>query len=892
MEVRKLVLSALLIALVPVMAGFAQQNGIWADSIVFFEEVDQPKIISMMQTGDAHLSGNAFVAELYQDLIDAGLNVDLSYGSYNEILLNPAVNDADEPFFADGRFNATGIQLVREGIHYLLDRQYMVDEILDGLGVVRHTMLDPNFPPYSQAIEAARAVELKYRHDAAKAWQLISEGMYAAGAYLADARGVVHEDFPPWPPEPPWPPWPPEPPFPPEPPCPPCPPITPCPPIPPWPPCPPCPPCPPFPPDGYWWWYDDQPVLIEGLIRVEDERLEIGNYFADLLEGIGFTVDRVERTSAELVQLWLLGDPNAGEWNYYTGGWISNLIDRDGGADYDFMYTPRGWAVPLNQGYPIHLFPEEDAAFDKLGRRDYTTVAERKELLAQAELGAQECQWHQWLFSAASPWAWPQDVSILVDVAAGISGAYIWAHTARFVDEDGAPVVGGTLRMASPSMLTTAWNPVAGSNWLYDAMIQRATEDWFLFPDPFTGLYQSHLVDNAVCTVLEGIPMGATLPWVTVEKVAEISVPGDAWVDWDAAAGKFITRSEKFPGGLTAITKTTCTFSDNLLETKWHDGSTFSIGDMLLQFILGFDVAKPESPVYDEAQVASFEQFISVFKGARITSRNPVVIEVYHDSFYLDAEAQVFNRIGLLFWPYYSQGMSPWHLMAASWLAEEEELTTWSEDKADKLGVDRQNWVAGESLNILLEKAEEAQAINFVPYQFEMLQWIDPGEIFTRYENMKTFLDTYGHLWVGNGPMMIESIDPIAKIVVGVRFDDYIHDMNKFLAFSAPKFGLMEVDGPDTVAIGGEGVFTASLTYEGEAYPADEIAEVKYLVFDATGELAFSGAGEVLADGQLQVTLSADDTAALVAGSSKIEIIAVLIPVAKPSFGSFTFIVQ
>jgi len=828
MEVRKLVLSALLIALVPVMAGFAQQNGIWADSIVFFEEVDQPKIISMMQTGDAHLSGNAFVAELYQDLIDAGLNVDLSYGSYNEILLNPAVNDADEPFFADGRFNATGIQLVREGIHYLLDRQYMVDEILDGLGVVRHTMLDPNFPPYSQAIEAARAVELKYRHDAAKAEELITEGLTAAGAEKVGGK----------------------------------------------------------------WTYGGEDVVIIGLIRVEDERLEIGNYFADLLEGIGFTVDRVERTSAELVQLWLLGDPNAGEWNYYTGGWISNLIDRDGGADYDFMYTPRGWAVPLNQGYPIHLFPEEDAAFDKLGRRDYTTVAERKELLAQAELGAQECQWHQWLFSAASPWAWPQDVSILVDVAAGISGAYIWAHTARFVDEDGAPVVGGTLRMASPSMLTTAWNPVAGSNWLYDAMIQRATEDWFLFPDPFTGLYQSHLVDNAVCTVLEGIPMGATLPWVTVEKVAEISVPGDAWVDWDAAAGKFITRSEKFPGGLTAITKTTCTFSDNLLETKWHDGSTFSIGDMLLQFILGFDVAKPESPVYDEAQVASFEQFISVFKGARITSRNPVVIEVYHDSFYLDAEAQVFNRIGLLFWPYYSQGMSPWHLMAASWLAEEEELTTWSEDKADKLGVDRQNWVAGESLNILLEKAEEAQAINFVPYQFEMLQWIDPGEIFTRYENMKTFLDTYGHLWVGNGPMMIESIDPIAKIVVGVRFDDYIHDMNKFLAFSAPKFGLMEVDGPDTVAIGGEGVFTASLTYEGEAYPADEIAEVKYLVFDATGELAFSGAGEVLADGQLQVTLSADDTAALVAGSSKIEIIAVLIPVAKPSFGSFTFIVQ
>ncbi|MFC2078188.1 ABC transporter substrate-binding protein [Candidatus Bipolaricaulota bacterium] len=825
---RKLVLTALLIALVPVMVGFAQQNGIWADSIVFFEELDQPKVIAMMQSGDAHLSGNAFVAELYQDLIDAGLNVTLSYGSYNELLLCPAVNADDEPFFSDGRFNATGIQKVREGITYLIDRQYIVDEILDGLGVARVTTLDPNFPPYSQAIEAARAVELKYRHDAAKAEELIAEGLTDYGAEFVGGK----------------------------------------------------------------WMYGGEQVLFKGLIRVEDERLIIGNYFADLLEGLGFAVERIERTSGELVQIWLLGDPNSGDWNYYTGGWISNLIDRDGGGDYDFFFTPRGWQVPLNQGYPIHLFPEADAAFDKLGRRDYSTVAERKVLLQEAELGGQEAGWHQWLFSAASPWAWPQDVSVLVDVAAGISGAYIWAHTARFVDEDGAPVVGGTLRMASPSMLTTAWNPVAGSNWLYDAMIQRATEDWFLFPDPFTGLYQPHLVESAVCTVEEGIPMGATLPYVTVETVPSISVPGDAWVDWDATVGDFITRAEKFPGGLTAKTKTAITFSDDLLSTKWHDGSTFSLGDMLFQFILGFDVAKPESPVYDEAQVAAFEQFITVFKGARITGRDPVQIEVYHDAFYLDAEAQVFNRIGGLFWPYYSQGMSPWHTMAASWLAEEEELTTWSEDKADKLGVDRQNWVAGESLTILLEKAEEAQAINFIPYTKALLPWINPGEIYERYENMKAFLAEYGHLWIGNGPMMIESIDPIAKIVVGVRFDDYIHDMNKFLAFSAPKLGVLEVDGPDTVAVGGDAVFDATLTYEGEAYAADEIQEVKYLVFDATGELAFSGLGVVLGDGQLQVSLSADETAMLIPGSSKIEIIAVLIPVAKPSFGSFSFIVQ
>jgi len=728
------ILAAVLLAVLPVVSAFGYA-GLAPERIVFFEETDQPKVIAMMRSGDVHLYGNAFASELYWDLIGADLHVDRSYHSFYEILLNPAVDRHDEPFFNDGRFNAFGIQKVREAMYYLIDRQYIVDTILDGLGVARWTMLDPNFPPYAQAIGTCWALETKYQHDEDKAWELICEGMDDAGAYLADEYGHEISDRSRWR-------------------------------------------C-----DGCKWFYDSEPVVIIGLIREEDRRLEIGNYFADILEWHGFTVERIERTSGELAPIWLLSDPTEGQWSFYTGGWISNRIDRDQGGDYAFFYTPGAWEVPLHQGFPIDLFQSADETaeevFDRLARQDYSTIEERVSLLGRAEKWAAECAWHQWLFSAASPWATASDVRVLADVAAGISGSYIWAHTARFVGENGEPDPDGTLRVAVPSMLTTAWNPVAGSNWLYDAMIQRATEDWFVFPDPFTGLYQPHMVESAVCTVEEGIPMGATLDYVTVEYVSEISVPGDAWVDWDATVGEFITRSQKFPGGLTAKTKTQITFSDDLLSTKWHDGSTFSIGDMLLPFILAFDRAKPESSVYDSS---AGDPASSSFKGARILSRDPVQIEVYHDRFYLDAEAQVFNRIGALFWPYYSQGMAPWHTIAASWLAEEEELRVWSEDKADNLGIDRQNWVAGESLNILLEKAEEAQAINFVPYQSEMLQWIGWGEIFTRYENMQAFFDTYGHLWIGNGPMMIESIDPIAKIVTGVRFDGYRHEMDKFLA--------------------------------------------------------------------------------------------------------------
>ena len=798
--------------------------GIWPDRIVFFEEANPAKVLRQMADGDTHLYGNAFASTLYQDILDYGLPVTLSYGSFNTLLLNPAVDENDEPFFHDGRFNAFGIQKVREAMYYLIDRNHIVEEILNGLGVARWTMLDPNFPPYAQAIEAARALELKYQHDEAAAADLIREGMEDVGAAL----------------------------------------------------------------EGGIWTYNGDPVGLIGIIRTEDERRDIGDYFADLLEGQGFTVERVDCTSAEASPIWLLGEPNDGEWSYYTGGWISDRIDRDQSGSFDFHYTPRGWAVPLNQGYPIHLFPEADAAFDRLARRDYGTIAERVELLGIAEEGAFECAWNQWIFSSASPEATAHGVRVASDLAAGVSGAYIWAHTARFVDADGAPVVGGTLRMASPSMMPQPWNPVAGSGEAADTTIQRATEDWFLYPDPNTGLLLPHLVDHAECYVAGCAPMAVTYDYITVEHVHEIYVPADAWCDWDAANQQFITVGEKCPDGSAARTKTTITYVSDLFENLWHDGSVFSFADMLLTYIVNFDLGKPDSLYFDEAHVAALEQFLTVHKGLVIESMDPLTVSIYDDRFDLDAEVQVFNR-GRILWPYYSQGMAPWHTLAVGLKAEAAQTTVFSESKADALGVERQNWIAGEPLHLLLNELEAAQIENFIPYENVLGRYVTRDEAYQRYDNVRAFLATYGHLWIGNGPMRIESVDPIAKIISGNRFEDYRHSMGKFLALSPPRLADVEVVGPDAISIGEEATFDVAILEDGEAYPAADIAEIKYLVLDAAGELAFSGAGVVTGDGAATIALTAADTARLVAGSSRIEVHVVLHSVAKLSFGSASF---
>ena len=82
-------------------------------------------------------------------------------------------------------------------------------------------------------------------------------------------------------------------------------------------------------------------------------------------------------------------------------------------------------------------------------------------------------------------------------------------------------------------------------------------------------------------------------------------------------------------------------------------------------------------------------------------------------------------------------------------------------------------------------------------------------------------------------------------------------------------------------------------TYRGSTVVFDSLADlsdVKYLLFDATGALVGTGAAEALEDGHYQVTLSADLTSKLEAGSNKIEVVVVPSVVSVPSFASFEFV--
>jgi peptide/nickel transport system substrate-binding protein len=220
---------------------------------------------------------------------------------------------------------------------------------------------------------------------------------------------------------------------------------------------------------------------------------------------------------------------------------------------------------------------------------------------------------------------------------------------------------GGQVKSATTATLfTDPWNPVNGSNWVTSAFVQNAVQGDGLMPDPYTGLAWPLRAERADVTVQTGLPVATNYDWVTLDTADTITVPADAWVDWDATNQKFITAGEKFPEGVTAKTKSVIYYPADLFETvKWHDGSNLSVADFVMWMIMNFEQGKPESAIYDEDVAANLEAFLTHFKGVQIVSTDPLTIATYDDNFYADAELDVTS-----WWPQYGYGEAPWQSIA------------------------------------------------------------------------------------------------------------------------------------------------------------------------------------------------------------------------------------
>ncbi|HEX2698288.1 MAG TPA: ABC transporter substrate-binding protein [Anaerolineales bacterium] len=721
---------------------------------------------------------------------------------------------------------------IREAMNWAIDRNYVNQEIYGGGSLPKFFAITTNLVDYTGVVDTARALETKYAYNLDKAKQVVADEMGSLGA-TAGADGK--------------------------------------------------------------WQFKGKPVSLIFLIRSDGDgtRKPLGDYVANQLESLGFTVDRQYKKSSEASPIWIGSDPVDGQWNLYTAGWLSPGLTRDESNSFQQMYAPdsqQGMSVFLaNTG----IDPEFQKVSDDLANHNYNSPTERHDLMVKAmELSMQDSL-QVWVVDQQTYAPFANNVNVTYDLASGIESAAMNAYNMRFTDKEG-----GTMKVGTNDLFTEPWNTIAGDNWIWDTSVMRATQQGSdivssggIMGDPYTGLAWPQRIASAEVTVQTGLPVTQSLGWVKLSTADTINVPPDTLVDWDAKTQKFITAAEKFPNGTTAKVKSVVTYPADLFTTvKWHDGSPLSVADFIMPTIVFFDRANPDSAIYDESAKPYVDSVLTYYKGFRITSTNPLTIESYSDLYYSDAELDVASG-----WPTSPtglQGENSWDVLAVSDLAEAAGELAYSPDKADASKIEQMSWVGGPSLDILAKHLDEAEGESLIPYAPTLGQYITADEAKARYDNLKKWYTEHGHFWVGTGPYYLDKVFTTEKTLVLKNNPDFPDLADRWSSFSSPKLAVATVDGPAQVKIGDSPTFDVTVTLKnGDPYANSDVSAVKYLLYDATGAVVATGEATAAGDGHYQVTLGSDVTSKLVAGSDKIEVAVVPIPVAIPAYSSLDFVV-
>lgn len=712
---------------VTMTANFEQpvrEGGAWVDEIVISQENDHAKAILKLQEGTVHVYGHGLTNTELLETVDSDPNLDyqMTLGGSRDFMFN-----VYGPEFPDGDLNPFHSAKVREATQWMIDRDFIVAEILGGLGLPLYTQFSPGAAEATRYAALVAEVEAYYAYDLDKAIDAVADGMVELGAELVDGK----------------------------------------------------------------WHYNGSPVVVKQLIRLDLAPYPgLGDYFADQLEICGFTVERLYRESRDTWGPFLLQPVEANLWHVYGGGWGMPAVFRTEVHSWRQFNTHQVMVgYPSWEALePFMSMPEWVEMYDAmmaLALTDFADMDERAELVETALWGARRFANNIWSIAITDFIPYRAEVDMALDAAGGVSMQF--PFTVHFKDAGGNPVRGGTLHVELPSVLVQNMNPVAGSPMTYDIFVTRElTGDMGLMPHPKTGLNMPQRIERAEVTLKTGLPAGvdSTSPgyWCKLNFEDTIAVPPDAWADWDAENQVWVTAAERQAYDadytLTANRKSVVYYPADLWDFPLHDGSTLSIADFMMSAIVGWDRGKEDSPIFDPAEQAPVESALKRFKGWQILSEDPLTIAVWSDVYALDAEHAISTM-----WPGYGTygEFAPWHTIAIGMLAETDKATAWSSSKSSDLGVEWMDYTKGPTLALLEGYLDTAADDGFIPYAATMADYLPTAEVAERYATLSAWYADKGHFWVSSGPFYLDAVFPIGKIVVVKAHDAYPDPSNKWM---------------------------------------------------------------------------------------------------------------
>jgi peptide/nickel transport system substrate-binding protein len=589
------------------------------------------------------------------------------------------------------------------------------------------------------------------------------------------------------------------------------------------------------------WYYKDKPVSIKALIRVEDERRDIGDSFAAELEKLGFTIEYAHSTFGPAIDIVYGTDPAAFEWGFYTEGWGIGASRWNtwepgcwgGSADPDIGdwcanmpgWAEAGWWNYLSPGGRVEIL----ATDIYYGR--YEDLADREEKIRECtDIMMQESVR---IFGIRELTAYParRDVKGLTqDMGQGLRGA-VWAPREAYKEDT------KSLKFANLWVWTetTVWNRFAGFNDVYSVDIGRSTYDPAVWRHPFTA---------------SAMPFRADYEVTTAGPDGTLSVPSDAYV-WDADADEWVTVGS----GVEATSKVSFDLS-KFTQSKWHHGIDINMADILYQLASGWDIAEDADKSTRETTLASEAAgYYKTLKGVVVSGDT---VEVYIDFYHFDDnEIAIFaNFMGGMT----GIGDNPWELNAAQEdVVFEKKLLAMDQTASDVWGVPWMSLILNEHAGMVKDSLEELLAEDFFPSNYFTMG----GTTYDTLENARAryqaSIDWYedkGILWISNGPFYLNRFDAEAQYAETLAFRDPTYPFEPGDWY----YGRPEV--PEVVDVALPTITKGIASTIGISMAGPENLAATYIVTEeATGELVIKGEARTTAvHGELEAPLTTEDT--------------------------------
>ena len=359
------------------------------------------------------------------------------------------------------------------------------------------------------------------------------------------------------------------------------------------------------------WHFNDQPVRLKFIMRVEDERREVGDLIRAALQDAGFAIAANRQTFAPAIQTVYASDPAQFEWHLYTEGWGRGAPNRYDFGGINSFYAP--WLGNMPGWKEVGFWHYENEELDELGERlfkgDFDNQAERDEMYREmTRIGLDESV-RIWIATVMN--AFPVQAGIegvTQDLAAGPRG--LWSLRSAYRPDSDELTVGHLWVWTE----RTTWNPVGGFGDVYSNDIWRQLQDPAIWNDPFTGIPAPFRVAYEVETAG---PDGA------------LDVPADA-ILWDAQRSRWTKVGDE----VTATSKVVYDYG-KYFQAPWHHGQPISMADLLYSIYQGFDLSyNPDKARIETVIATTSRPFLETIKGYRVLDENR--IEAYVDFWHFE----------------------------------------------------------------------------------------------------------------------------------------------------------------------------------------------------------------------------------------------------------------